>query len=149
MQYWFYHLERTSAVSALVPLLEKCLANDWACLIRAQNLETLKELDKSLWTFKENSWLPHAIEGEGVEASEQPILLTVLPENNNFAQAVFLLEDAPLGNLEGVERAFYLIDGNDHNLVTKAREEFKRAKTEGFELSYWQQSESGKWEKKG
>ena len=150
MQYWFYHLEKTSTVAALVPLLERCLKNDWTCLIRAQNPETLVALDKELWTFQERLWLPHAIEGaEGVEPSEQPILLTTSLENNNFAQAVFLLEDAPLGDIDGIERAFYLIDGQDDEKVAAARKTYKAAKEAGFELSYWQQSEGGKWEMKG
>lgn len=148
MQYWFYHLERSSIEAAIVPLLEKCLQNDWACLIRAQNASTLNDLDKKIWSFKPDSWLPHAIEGEGVEASEQPILLTTSDENSNFSQAFFILENAPLGDIEGVERIFYLIDGNNEDLVKAARIEYKRAKEEGFELAYWQQNENGKWEKK-
>ena len=150
MQYWFYHLEKTSTVAALVPLLERCLKNDWTCLIRAQTPETLVALDKELWTFQERLWLPHAIEGaEGIEPSEQPILLTTSQENNNFAQAVFLLEDAPIGDIDGIERAFYLIDGQDDEKVAAARKTYKAAKEAGFELSYWQQSEGGKWEMKG
>lgn len=148
MQYWFYHLEQSSLEAALVPLLEKCLANDWACLIRAKNEETLISLDKSLWTFKENSWLPHAIEKDDIEPTEQPILLTTSNENNNFAQALFLLEDADLGEIEGIERAFYLIDGNNNELVKAARIAYKNAKDNGFDLSYWQQDENGKWGKK-
>ena len=147
MQYWFYHLEKTSTVAALVPLLERCLKNDWTCLIRAQNPETLVALDKELWTFQERLWLPHAIEGEeGVEPSEQPILLTTSQENNNFAQAVFLLEDAPIGDIDGIERAFYLIDGQDDEKVAAARKTYKAAKEAGFELSYWKQNAAGKWE---
>ncbi len=148
MQYWFYHLEQSSLEAALVPLLEKCLANDWACLIRAKNEETLISLDKSLWTFKENSWLPHAIEKDDIEPTEQPILLTTSNENNNFAQALFLLEDADLGEIEGIERAFYLIDGNNNELVKAARIAYKNAKDNDFDLSYWQQDENGKWGKK-
>lgn len=148
MQYWFYHLERSSLEAALVPLLEKCLANDWPCLIRARSNETLELLDKSLWTFKENSWLPHAIEKEGIEPTEQPILLTTSVENNNFAQAVFILEDAEIGDIEGIERAFYLIDGNNENMIKAARIAYKNAKDNGFDLSYWQQDENGKWGKK-
>ena len=94
MQYWFYHLENTSVVAALVPLLEKCLANDWNCLIRSKSPEILTQLDKELWTYQDRSWLPHAIEGaDGVEPSDQPILLTISEENNNFSQAVFLLDE--------------------------------------------------------
>jgi DNA polymerase III subunit chi len=148
MQYWFYHLEKTTLEAAIAPLLEKCMQNDWACLVRAQNPQTLIELDKNLWASRPDSWLPHAIENDNCEASEQPILLTQELENNNFAQAIFIVENAPLGDIEGVERAFYFIDGNDNEAVKAARIEFKRAKEEGLDLSYWQQNESGKWEKK-
>lgn len=148
MEYWFYHLEKAKPEAILAQLLEKCLEKGWNCLVRAQNDETLEMLDKYLWTYKAEAFLPHAIESDKIEPSEQAILLTKLIENNNFAEALFLLEDAPLGDIEGLERTFYLIDGNNEESLSKARLEYKRAKTEGFNVSYWQQNENGKWEKK-
>lgn len=148
MEYWFYHLERASEIEALVPLLEKCRQHDYDCLIRATNQKTLEVLDKALWTYRENLWLPHAIEDDKIEPSEQPILLTLKEENNNFAQAVFIIEGAPLGDIEGIERAFYLIDGKNQDLVAKARIEYKRARDSGLSVSYWQQDETGRWNKK-
>lgn len=147
MQYWFYHLEKSTLEAAIVPLLEKCIAAEMRVIIRCENLETLKRLDNFLWTYRENSWLPHGIEGD-CDASKQPILLTSEPVNSNGAEALFIIENAPLGETAGIERGFYMIDGNDHNLVTLARKEYKAAKEAGHDVSYWQQSESGKWEKK-
>ncbi len=147
MQYWFYHLEKSTLEAAIAPLLEKCIAANMRVLIRGENQETLKRLDAHLWTYRDDSWLPHGIEGE-IDAAHQPILLTNQSTNANGANALFIIENAPLGDISGIERGFYMIDGNDHNLVTLARKEYKAAKENGHDISYWQQSESGKWEKK-
>lgn len=147
MQYWFYHLENSTLEAALVPLLEKCRAANMRSLIRVQNMDTLKKLDQYLWTYREDSWLPHAISGSGVDDA-QPILLTTEPTNANNATSLFILENAPLGEIDGIERGFYMIDGNNPELVAAARIEYKSAKDKGFDVSYWQQNENGKWEKK-
>jgi len=41
-----------------------------------------------------------------------------------------------------------MFDGNDETAVTEARQRWKEAKAEGFEIAYWQQTPQGGWEKK-
>lgn len=149
MEYWFYHLERSSVEATLAPLLEKCQSRGWRAIVRSMDKEHLERLDNYLWTYRENAWLPHAMTGEGVDEARQPILLTQGMINHNKAQALFLLDGAPLGDTIGVERTFLVFDGNNEEMLSKARAEWKRAKDLGYDLSYWQQSEDGKWEKKG
>jgi DNA polymerase-3 subunit chi len=149
MQYWFYHLENSSVEKALVPLLEKCQSAGWRAIVRSPNAAHLAQLDEFLWTYRDNSWLPHARTGEGVDEARQPILLTQGMVNHNKAQALFLLDGAELGDTAGLERTFLIFDGNNQEMLLAARAEWKRAQGLGFELAYWQQSDAGKWEKKG
>ena len=46
------------------------------------------------------------------------------------------------------DRVVYLFDGRDAAAVAKAREHWKAAKGAGCEVTYWQQSSEGRWEKK-
>ena len=57
---WFYHLERSELERALPPLLEKCLQRGWRALVRGGATERLDALDAILWTFRDDSFLPHA-----------------------------------------------------------------------------------------
>ena len=81
---WFYHLERSELERALAPLLEKCLQRGWRALVRGGSPERLDALDAVLWTFKDESFVPHARDNAaGVDPSRQPVLLTDKPGNAN------------------------------------------------------------------
>jgi DNA polymerase III subunit chi len=45
-------------------------------------------------------------------------------------------------------RVVYVFDGRDASAVEKAREQWKLVKEAGCEVTYWQQSAEGRWQKK-
>ncbi len=146
MELWFYHLERSELEQALPPLLEKCLQRGWRAIVRGTESERLDALDATLWTYREESFLPHAREGSG-DPSRQPILLTTGDGNPNGAKALFLIDGAAPGDLGGYERACLLFDGRDEGALAAARSQWKHAKDAGIAASYWQEKAKGKWEK--
>ncbi len=143
---WFYHLERSELGQALPPLLEKCLQRGWRALVRGTEEERLSQLDEMLWTYREESFLPHARQGVG-DPGRQPILITAEMGNPNHAQALFLVDGAEPGDLDGFERACLLFDGRDEGALAAARAQWKRARDAGLDASYWQEKARGKWEK--
>jgi DNA polymerase III subunit chi len=149
---WFYHLERASAEDALPALLAKTLERRWRALVRLGGGERLEALDHFLWTFRDDAFLPHGSERDP-HAEHQPILLTTRADNVNTAHALFLIDDAPFPELAegggGFERCILLFNGAGSETLSRAREQWKAAKSAEFELSYWQQTPQGKWEKRG
>ncbi len=143
---WFYHLERTELERALPPLLEKCLQRGWRALVRGGLAERLDAMDASLWTFRDDSFVPHARDGAG-DAARQPVLLTMEGSNPNGAQALFLIDGAEPGDLGGFERACLIFDGRDEAALETARLRWKAAKDSGIAASYWRENAAGKWEK--
>lgn len=143
---WFYHLERSELERTLPPLLEKCLQRGWRALVRGGSEERLEALDASLWTYRDESFLPHGRDKEG-DPARQPVLLTSAGGNPNGAQALFLVDGAEPGDISGFERTCLLFDGRDEAALEKARSRWKQAKADGVEASYWRESASGKWEK--
>ncbi|MEQ1618581.1 MAG: DNA polymerase III subunit chi [Terricaulis sp.] len=141
---WFYHLERSELEQALPPLLEKCLQRGWRALVRGTSAERLGALDAGLWTYRDDSFLPHAREGD---PARQPIWLTAAPGNPNAAQVLFLIEGADPGDVSSFERACIMFDGRDEAALVSARSRWKEAKGTGMIASYWRESGSGKWEK--
>ena len=143
---WFYHLERTALDQALPELLQKTLGRGWRALVRSPDPDRIDHMDGWLWSFRDDAFLPHGRADEP-QAERQPVLLTTGPDNPNAAQALFLLDDAEPGELDGVERCLILFDGRDETLTAAARRRWSQLKGQGCAVSYWRQSEQGKWEK--
>jgi DNA polymerase-3 subunit chi len=142
---WFYHLERTALDQALPELLEKTLAKGWRALVRTAAPERVEHLDGWLWSYRDDSFLPHGTAGEP-EAARQPVLITTGQDGPNGAQALFLLDGAEPGDLGPYERCMILFDGRDEAAVRGARASWKTLKGQGLAVSYWKQGERG-WEK--
>lgn len=143
-QLWFYHLERAELETALAPLLEKCLAKGWRALVRGGVAERLDALDLALWTYRDESFLPHGLDGRD-DPARNPIWLMGGPGNPNGAQALFAIDGAETGDAAAFERASLLFDGRDEAAVAQARSRWKDAKATGLQVSYWRQDAAGKW----
>ena len=144
---WFYHLERTSLEQVLPELLEKTLNRGWRARIRAGQPGRIEALDTWLWTYRDDSFLPHGVTGEPL-ADRQPILLGDGFDNPNGAQALFLLDGDP-GDLTGYERCVVIFDGRDEPALQAARDLWSRYRKAGHTVTYWRQRESRGWERQG
>ena len=143
---WFYHLERTSLDQALPELLEKTLARGWKALVRADAPERIEHLDGWLWSYRDDSFLPHGVDHEPM-ADRQPILLTTRMENANAAEALFLIDGADAGSLDGYARCILLFDGRDEAALAQARRQWSAFRKDGRPVAYWRQGAERGWEK--
>jgi DNA polymerase III subunit chi len=141
---YFYHLEQQPLEKALVNLLERSLSRDWRAVVQAGSNERVDALDLLLWTYDDESFLPHGTKKDG-HPHLQKIFLTQEDENPNGAQIRFLVDGAPIADLTGYQRAVYMFDGRDETAVVEARLQWKAAKAAGHALSYWQQDQDGRW----
>jgi DNA polymerase III subunit chi len=145
-EYWFYHLENQPLQAVLPALLEKTLARGWRALLRFSTPERLESIDAALWTYRDESFLPHGTARDGA-AERQPVFLTLDDANPNGAAVLFLLETAGESEPARFSRIIRLFDDRDEEAKALARSEWKGAKAAGFEVSYWRQDESGGWRK--
>lgn len=144
----FYHLERQPLERVLPSLLERTLARGWRAVVQAGSEERLDAIDLALWTYKEDSFLPHGQRKAG-HAAMQPVYLTTGTETPNGAGVRFLIDGAKAETFTGFVRIVYLFDGGDADAKAIAREQWSAAKAAGCTVTYWQQSEEGRWERKG
>jgi DNA polymerase III subunit chi len=144
----FYHLQRQPLEAVLPSLLEKSLERGWRAVVQATSEERLSALDDQLWTFSEDSFLPHGTDREA-NAADQPVVLTLGSGNPNGASVRFLLEGAELPeDASAYERMVVLFDGNDPEALALARDQWRAVKAAGHEATYWQQDQRGRWERK-
>ncbi|HXW21344.1 MAG TPA: DNA polymerase III subunit chi [Rhodomicrobium sp.] len=145
-EFWFYHLERQPLQAVVPVLVEKALARGWRALLRFSTPERLETIDSALWTYRDESFLPHGSARDG-HAERQPVLLTLDDANPNGAAALFLMEAAEEREPERFSRVMRLFEDGDAEAKALARAEWKRAKALGSEVSYWRQDGSGAWKK--
>jgi DNA polymerase-3 subunit chi len=147
----FYHLERRTLDDVLPGLVEKTLERGWRAVIRAESADRAGAIDALLWTYDDQSFLPHAQLGDG-EAMDQPVLITVEDGNPNAAQLLFLVGGAraPAWDAEATKaltRIVLLFDGRDPEALSAARAAWKEAKAASHDVTYWKETPTGKWEK--
>ena len=143
---WFYHLETQPLERALPALLEKTLERGWRAVVETSSRERATAIDTLLWTYRDDSFLPHGIAGDESDPN-QPVLITMDEGNANAANVRFFVDRAVPRSGDGYERIFFLFSGHDPDAVTEARAAWKQL-LEGNTLAYWQQDESGRWVKK-
>lgn len=145
-EYWFYHLETSSLEAVLPDLLEKTLARGWRALVKLPQ-DQLAEMDKYLWTFRDDAFLPHGRDDEP-QADLQPVLLTSTAASSGEAECVFLVDGEEIDIGEKARRCILLINGQSEESIARSRKTWSTLKAAGETLSYWQQTPRGGWEKK-
>jgi DNA polymerase-3 subunit chi len=144
---YFYHLERRTLSDVLPTLLERSLERGWRAAVQAASEERVEALSSLLWTYSEESFLPHGTARDG-QPDMHPVFLTTGEDNPNDAQVRFLVDGAKLGDASSYARVVFIFDGGDTDAVARAREEWQAAKARGHAVSYWQQDETGRWQQK-
>lgn len=145
----FYHLTQTSLDEALPGLVERSLARNWKVTIQTHTDDVRDRLDRRLWEYDANSFLPHGRDGDE-PMDQHPIVLTTTDMNQNGSQIRFVVDNARLPEKIGTyERVAIMFDGTDESAVGQARENWKNLKKDGHALTYWKQSDEGKWERQG
>lgn len=144
----FYHLEKQRLDAILPNLLERTLQRGWRAVVEAPGRERIEALDAHLWTYRDDSFLPHGTD-DGPFAAEQPVLLTTGKGSRNTAQVRFLVDGAVPADIDEYDRVVILFDGRDEEALAQAREQWKALKSSTHDLTYWQQDEAGRWQKKG
>jgi DNA polymerase-3 subunit chi len=144
----FYHLQRQPVEKVLPALLEKSIERGWRVVVQAASEERADAIDAHLWTFRDDSFLPHGTWREA-EVHEQPILITTRDDNPNAATVRFLVDGAPVpADADTYQRIVLLFDGDDPDAVAVARERWSAAKRDGLTATYWQTDEHGRWQRK-
>ncbi|MFC6199645.1 DNA polymerase III subunit chi [Ponticaulis profundi] len=142
-EWWFYHLDRPPLAAALAPLFEKCLERDWRVLVVSPSQEVLDEIDKDLWTFRDDSFLPH---GRDIGQAElQPVLLSSGAQNQNGAKVLVLLNGEGHDPKADFERVMVVFEDGDTHARGEARRQYAAARKAGLSVRYFQQTGQGGW----
>jgi len=143
----FYHLTGTPLERALPKLLEKVLESGKRAVVMAGSEERVEALTAMLWTYRQDSFLPHG-SARDANPEAQPVWLTAREENPNGASILVLCDGAGSGGIAGFERCLEIFDGRDEAALAEARRRWKSYREAGHDVVYHQQTETGGWEQK-
>jgi len=150
----FYHLQNMSLESVLPPLLEKSLERGWRVVVQSTSEERVDALDAHLWTYRDDSFLPHGAWRAGDaahagDAQDQPIVLALEDGNPNQANVRFLIDNAALpADSAAYDRMVLVFNVDDDEALAIARNAWTDCKARGFEVTYWQADERGRWQRR-
>jgi DNA polymerase III subunit chi len=139
----FYHLTRMPLERALPRIAERVVGSGARLLIVSALEDQRSALDRLLWQFAPDSFLPHGLAG-GAHDDRQPILIAGDVAPANGARHVAMVDGEWRDAALGFERAFHFFD---EEAIGAARAAWKGlAGREDIERRYWKQNDAGKWE---
>ncbi|MEO1549569.1 MAG: DNA polymerase III subunit chi [Pseudomonadota bacterium] len=141
----FYHLTDSPLDTVLPEMLERSLARGWRVVVRGPVAAELNRLDAHLWTYRDDSFLPHGRAGGDHDAA-QPVLLTDRAEVPNGAKVLMLVDGARVdpGEVGGFDRVCLIFNGHEEPALIAAREDWKAVTGAGLTGVYWAQ-DGGRW----
>lgn len=142
MQVDFYHLTAMPLERVLPQIASKVVEGGGRLLIVAADDARLQALDRLLWTFSPESFLPHARIGAGDDAA-QPVLLAPDVDAANGAKHIALADGVWRDEALDFARAFHFFD---EERIRDARAAWKAlAERDGVQRRYWKQNDAGRW----
>lgn len=144
MELNFYHVISGNLVPSVVKLLEKVYDSGKKSVFFSPLEERVKIVDKTLWTFSKNAFIPHGDKSLGF-SELQSVYLTSKIENPNQATVLVMTDDFDYKSWnQDFERIICIFE--DDNSAEIAQSIFADLKNQGENVKYWKQSRNG-WEK--
>lgn len=139
----FYHLTARPLERVLPRIAERVLADGGRLLVVEADEARRRALDRLMWEYAPEAFLPHARSGEGDDRA-QPVLIAGEVNAANGARNIALVDGTWRDEALDFERTFHFFD---EDRIHAARAAWKAlADRPGVERRYWKQNEAGRWE---
>lgn len=112
-------------------LTDKARERGHCVFLRVADDDTAQTLDKLLWTFRDRSFIPHAIDGPG--APDEPVLIgTGNAPSRGEADLLVNLADDPVATPDVFQRIIEIGD-SDPDVRHSARQRYRWYREQGIE----------------
>jgi DNA polymerase-3 subunit chi len=138
----FYHLTVRPIEWVLPRIAERVIDGGGRLLVVSGDAAQREGIDRALWAYAPDSFLPHGLAGAGDEA-EQPVLIADQPVPLNAARNLAIIDGQWRDAASDFDRAFHFFDEDG---IEAARAAWRTlAEREGIERRYWKQDDAGRW----
>lgn len=129
---FFIRLERQEKALHVGRLAEMYFNRDQRIVILVADDEMATSLDRYLWTWKKDSFLPHAVINTTSEPCNEAIVITTLEHNPNKADVLICVSPSSPSFYKDFQLIYDFAETYDPQLADAARERFRLYREQGF-----------------
>jgi DNA polymerase-3 subunit chi len=142
----FYSTAPLQVEKTLFTLLEKSLEKGNKSLLLFKDKEKCLSINEQLWTYKQNSFLPHISEDDQIyDNIDIPVYLSTKNENPFKAELLFSIDGFLPDNIDHFERVIIIIDVNDEILNEKYKNYYLDINKNFEDIVFYKSDDNGKW----
>ena len=142
----FYSTAPLKVEKTLFALLEKSLEKGNKSLLLFKDKEKCLSINEQLWTYKQNSFLPHISEDDQIyDNIDVPVYLSTKIENPFKAELLFSIDGFLPDNIDHFERVIIIIDVNDELLNEKYKNYYLDINKNFEDIVFYKSDDNGKW----
>ena len=142
----FYSTAPLQVEKTLFALLEKSLEKGNKSLLLFKDKEKCLSINEQLWTYKQNSFLPHISEDDQIyDNIDVPVYLSTKNENPFKAELLFSIDGFLPDNIDHFERVIIIIDVNDELLNEKYKTYYLDINKNFEDIVFYKSDDNGKW----
>ena len=142
----FYSTAPLQVEKTLFALLEKSLEKGNKSLLLFKDKEKCLSINEQLWTYKQNSFLPHISEDDEIyDDIDVPVYLSTKNENPFKAELLFSIDGFLPDNIDHFERVIIIIDVNDELLNEKYKNYYLDINNNFEDIVFYKSDDNGKW----
>ena len=142
----FYSTAPLQVEKTLFALLEKSLEKGNKSLLLFKDKEKCLLINEQLWTYKQNSFLPHTSEDDQIyDNIDVPVYLSTKNENPFKAELLFSIDGFLPDNIDHFERVIIIIDVNDELLNEKYKNYYLDINKNFEDIVFYKSDDNGKW----
>ena len=126
--------------------MEKSLEKGNKSLLLFKDKEKCLSINEQLWTYKQNSFLPHISEDDQIyDNIDIPVYLSTKNENPFKAELLFSIDGFLPDNIDHFERVIIIIDVNDELLNEKYKNYYLDINKNFEDIVFYKSDDNGKW----
>jgi DNA polymerase-3 subunit chi len=122
-------------------LAEKCYLNNQRTVIYTKSEEECKTIDSLLWTWKQQSFIPHKCLISLSKSQTEPIVLTTNIESAADYDTVLLVDPLPMETVSQFSTVIDFAEKYDSQGIELSRKRYKLYKDQNFNINTLQPGE--------
>ncbi len=130
---FFVRLERQEKALHIGRLTERHFDRSQRILIVVVNDDMAASLDRYLWTWKKDSFLPHAVQHSINEPCDEAIVISTREHNSNNADVLICATPCSSSFFQDFQVIYDFAETYDVQLADAARERFRSYRQHGFD----------------
>ena len=128
----FIKLQKPERAQILCELAEEFHKGGQRVLVLVQDDNQGVTLDRFMWTWKKDSFLPHVYQNGSVDCHDEPVVVVAGEENPNGAQVLLMGVPCSMEFMRQFKHVIDFAEVFDETRLVASRERFKAYREYGF-----------------